>query len=65
MEEKGPLIQLTQWLKDNHQIEPEELQAIELAVEQEIDVAVRYADAADIEPVEALLNHVYTEVSHG
>ncbi|ABM05284.1 Pyruvate dehydrogenase (acetyl-transferring) [Psychromonas ingrahamii 37] len=62
---KGPLIQLTQWLKDNHQIEPEELQAIELAVEKEIDAAVCSADAADIEPVENLLKHVYTEVSNG
>ncbi|HEY5715612.1 MAG TPA: pyruvate dehydrogenase (acetyl-transferring) E1 component subunit alpha [Psychromonas sp.] len=62
---KGPVLLLSQWLKENHQIEPEELQAIEIAVEKEIDEAVRSADAAEIEPVESLLKHVYKEVSHG
>lgn len=62
---KGPLTQLSHWLKENHQIEPEELQAMEIAVEKEIDEAVRYADAAEIEPVESLLKHVYKEVPHG
>ena len=61
---KGPIVQLTQWLKETHQIEAEELQAIEQAVEQEIDEAVSYAENTPVEPVTNLLKHVYTEVSH-
>ena len=63
--QKGPIVQLTNWLVDNHQIEPEELQAIEQAVDKEIESAVKHAETAAIEPVESLLKHVYTEVSHG
>ncbi len=60
---KGPIVQLTQWLEETHQIEAQDLQNMEHAVEQEIDAAVDYAENAAIEPVEDLLKHVYTEVS--
>ena len=62
---KGPIVQLTQWLEETHQIEAQDLQNIEHAVKQEIDAAVDYAENAPIEPVEDLLKHVYTEVSDG
>lgn len=61
--QKGPIIQLTQWLQDYHQIEPVELQAIENAIDDEIEEAVQYAENADLEPVESLLMHVYKESS--
>ncbi|MCW8994867.1 MAG: pyruvate dehydrogenase (acetyl-transferring) E1 component subunit alpha [Psychromonas sp.] len=62
---KGPIIQLTQWLKENHQIKAEELAVMEQDVEKEIDEAVSYADSSAIEALDNLLEHVYTEVSHG
>lgn len=61
--QKGPIIQLTQWLQDYHQIEPAELQEIENAIDNEIEEAVKYAQSADIEPIESLLMHVYKESS--
>jgi len=61
---KGPIVQLTHWLEDNHQIQPGELQAIEQAVDQEIEEAVAAAQTAHFEPVETLLKHVYAEAPH-
>ncbi|WP_028862676.1 pyruvate dehydrogenase (acetyl-transferring) E1 component subunit alpha [Psychromonas aquimarina] len=60
----GPIIQLTHWLKSNHQIEAEELQAMEQAVDREIDAAVADAENAAVEPLEGLLTHVYAEAPH-
>ncbi|WP_372737679.1 pyruvate dehydrogenase (acetyl-transferring) E1 component subunit alpha [Neptunomonas sp.] len=60
---KGPVLQLSQWLKNNHQIQEEEIQAMELAVDEEITAAVDFAEAAEIEPLETLLQHVYGEIS--
>jgi len=61
---KDPIVQLTHWLEDNHQIESGELQAIEQAVDQEIEDAVITAETAPFEPVETLLKDVYAEVPH-
>lgn len=60
---KGPIVQLTQRLKETQQIEAAELATIEKAVQQEIDEAVSYAENAAIEPVANLLKHLYAEVS--
>lgn len=60
---KGPIVQLTHWLTETHQIAPEELEAIENEVKQEIDEAVSNAESAAVEPVENLLKHIYAEVS--
>ncbi|MEH6451910.1 MAG: pyruvate dehydrogenase (acetyl-transferring) E1 component subunit alpha [Psychromonas sp.] len=60
---KGPVVQLSQWLKNNQQIQEEEIQAMVLAVDEEISAAVNFAEAAEIEPVEDLLQHVYKEIS--
>lgn len=62
--QKGPVVQLSQWLKNNQQIQEEEIQAMELAVDEEITAAVNFAEAAEIEPVENLLQHVYKEISN-
>lgn len=62
---KGPIVQLTQWLEENHQIEENELKTMEKAIDQEIDEAVSYAENAPTEPVTNLLKHLYTEVSNG
>ena len=61
---RGPILQLTQWLQETHQISEQELQAIEQAVEQEINAAADHAETAALEPVENLSDHLYAEVCH-
>lgn len=62
--QKCPIVQLTHWLQENHQIEAAELLTIEQAVDQEIEDAVITAQTAPFEPVETLLKDVYAEVPH-
>lgn len=61
---KGPILQLTDWLKETRQIEDAELNKMEQEIELEIEEAVSYAENSAVEPVTDLLKHVYTEVSH-
>jgi TPP-dependent pyruvate/acetoin dehydrogenase alpha subunit len=57
---KGPIVQLSHWLKANNQLSDEQLKQMELRVEQEIQRAVDESEAAAFEPVESLTEDVYT-----
>ena len=57
--QKGPIVQLSNWLREYQQLSEDELINIEQAVEQEIISAVNDADTAEIEPVSDLTKHVY------
>jgi len=59
-QEKGPIVQLTNWLRDYHQLQDSELAEIEQAVAQEIEAAVVVAENADFESVATLSRDVYT-----
>ncbi len=56
---KGPLLRFRTWLHDAHLMQDDAFQAVEQAVDAEIEDAVRFADAAPWEPVETLAQHVY------
>lgn len=60
---KGPLTRFRTWLHDAHLLHDEALQAVEQAVDAEIEDAVSFAEAAPWEPVETLIKHVYGEAS--
>lgn len=66
---KGPVVQLTNWLKTSDQLTEKELQLIEEQVDDEISEAVEFADQSEFEPVSGLHDFVYaeqdTEVTHG
>ncbi len=56
--EKGPILQLTQWLQANNQLTDDELNAIENKVEQEVEAALDFAEASEFEKLEDLERHV-------
>ncbi|GGK81968.1 pyruvate dehydrogenase (acetyl-transferring) E1 component subunit alpha [Amphritea balenae] len=58
--EKGPIVQLTNWLRDYHQLQDPELAEIEQVVEDEVEAAVVTAENADFEKVATLTRDVYT-----
>lgn len=62
---KGPIVQLSHWLKANRLLSEEQLAQIETLVEQEVDNAVAESEAAVFESVETLTEHVYTDGSGG
>lgn len=49
-----PIERLRRWMLDNHQITDEQLQAIEAEVAAEIDDAVAFAEAGNLEPLDEL-----------
>ncbi len=59
-EAHGPVKRLLEWLRDNNHFEDHELEALERAVDKEIDDAVAFAEGGAWEPVEALCRDVYT-----
>ena len=59
-EEKGPVRQLIQWLRNNSHFQDSELDEIEQEIEKEILAAVNYAEAGEWEPVEQLYRDVYS-----
>lgn len=61
--EKGPIVQLSDWLKANDQLTEAELRSIEQRIAEEISEAVKFAEESDFEPVESLTNDVYKESS--
>jgi len=61
---KSPIIQLSQWLKTFGMLTDSELKAIETKVDDEVEAAVAFADAAEWEPIADLSRFVYTEVPH-
>jgi pyruvate dehydrogenase E1 component beta subunit/2-oxoisovalerate dehydrogenase E1 component len=56
---KDPLLRFRTWLHEAHLLHDEALQAVEQAVDAEIEDAISFADAAQWEPVETLTEHVY------
>jgi pyruvate dehydrogenase E1 component alpha subunit len=60
-QKKGPIVQLSHWLQNNHQISAEQIKQIELQADKEIESAVNAALLGHDEPVSDLLKHVYAE----
>ncbi len=63
-QEKGPIVQLSHWLRNNKQITAQQMQQIEQQVDKEIDHAINSALKGCDEPVSDLLKHVYAEVNY-
>lgn len=59
-EQKGPVKQLIQWLKQNHHFQDQELADIEAKIAQEIDDAINFAESGEWEPVENLTQFVHS-----
>lgn len=59
-EEKGPVRQLVQWMRNNSHLLDNELDELEKDVEQEIQAAVQFAEAGAWEPIEDLARDVYS-----
>lgn len=60
-QQKGPIVQLKQWLEQNGKLEQTEWQQIEKEVQQEIEEAVTFAEQSELEPASALRLDVYQE----
>lgn len=58
---KGPVVQLTNWLKSNNQLSDDELKAIEQDVDAELNAAVQFAESSEFASVDTLLDGVYTD----
>ncbi|MGR5065110.1 pyruvate dehydrogenase (acetyl-transferring) E1 component subunit alpha [Photobacterium sp. DNB22_13_2] len=63
-EQKGPVKKLIEWLQKNNHFQDSELIAIEAEIAQEIEAAIRFAEAGELEPVEGLTQFVYSNASH-
>ena len=63
-QEKGPIVQLSHWLRNNKQITVQQIQQIEPQVDKEIEQAINSALKGCDEPVSDLLKHVYAEVNY-
>jgi pyruvate dehydrogenase E1 component alpha subunit len=61
-QQKGPIVQLRNWLEANHELSESELQGIESDVAAEISAAVDFAEQSEFEPEADLCYGVYTEV---
>jgi pyruvate dehydrogenase E1 component alpha subunit len=48
-QDKGPIVQLQNWLQTNNELSPDELQQLELDVQQEIASAVDFAEQGEFE----------------
>ena len=59
--QRDPIDAFVARLRSESMLEDEDLEAIETSVAAEIDDAVAFAEAAEVEPVEALLRFVYAE----
>lgn len=59
---RGPIVTFDRFLREHDLITPDERAAIEARVAGEIEDAVAFAEAGTWEPVDGLLDDVYTEV---
>ena len=59
-QEKGPVIRLMTWLKDNNRLEDEELSHIEADIKEEIQAAIMFAEQGPWEPISDLAKDVYS-----
>lgn len=60
---KDPIARYRTWLHEAHLMHDDALQAVEQAVDAEIEDAINFAEAAQLEPVEKLTEHVYGEAA--
>ncbi|SDJ73086.1 pyruvate dehydrogenase E1 component alpha subunit [Ferrimonas sediminum] len=58
-EQKGPVMRLIKWLRDNNHFQDSELDDIEAEIRVEIETAIRFAEAGEWEPVSDLYKDVY------
>jgi pyruvate dehydrogenase E1 component alpha subunit len=59
-QEKGPVIRLIRWLKENNGLEDEELSFIEAEIKDEIQVAITFAEQGAWESISDLAKDVYS-----
>ena len=59
--EKGPIVRFKSWLQELGLIKQDELETIEREIDEEIEDAVAFAEAATVEPVESLQKYVVAE----
>jgi pyruvate dehydrogenase E1 component alpha subunit len=59
-QEKGPVIRLITWLKDNNRLDDEELSNIEVQIKDEIQAAITFAEQGAWEPIADLAKDVYS-----
>lgn len=59
--QKGPLLRFRHWLEETRMLDAAEAERIETGVEDELAVAVAFAESGSWEPVDHLLRDVYTE----
>lgn len=60
----GPVIQLKQWLMQNHQLSEHEFNNFEIQIKQEIVAAIEFAEQGQLEPIEDLCQDVYSSRTH-
>jgi pyruvate dehydrogenase E1 component alpha subunit len=59
-QQKGPVIRLIAWLKENNRLEDEELNDIEAEIKAEIEAAIMFAEQGAWEPIADLTKDVYS-----
>jgi len=59
-QEKGPVIRLIQWLKENNHLVETELSQIENEIKAEIQAAITFAEQGEWEPIADLSKDVYS-----
>lgn len=60
---KGPIVELQNWLQNNHELSESELMQLEAEVAQEINAAVAFAEESEFEAQTDLLFGVSTAVT--
>jgi len=58
--EHGPVVQLTKWLKQNYQLDDNELTGIEAKIKDEISEAIKFAEQGELESIADLTKDVYS-----
>ncbi len=59
-QQRGPIVQLTAWLQQSHQLTDAELEALYRHVDAEVEAAVEFAEQSALEPEQTLCQDVYT-----
>ncbi len=62
-QEKGPVIRLLTWLRENNNFSDEELNTLESEIKREIEIAIDFAEHGEWEPVLDLCKDVYSPVA--
>jgi len=64
-EEKGPVIRLQNWLKENNHFNEEELDELESEIKAEIEAAIEFAEGGAREDIRDLCKDVYSPTQEG